>query len=68
MSDLGELIKKRQDELRGREEDWIDRLFDWWRCCDGWDLAFMIWLVPQVLVLAAIELWAIGSVVAGLMP
>jgi hypothetical protein len=62
MSDLAELIKKRQDQLRGREEDWIDHLSHWWRCCDGWDLAFKVWLVPQILVLVAIELWAIGSV------
>lgn len=29
MTDLEKLIRDRQDELRGRPEDWIDRLVDW---------------------------------------
>jgi hypothetical protein len=32
--DLERVIRARQDELRGRKEDWIDRLLDWWRSYD----------------------------------
>lgn len=29
MIDLEHLIRERQDQLRGRPEDWIDRFCDW---------------------------------------
>lgn len=56
MIDLHEIIKRRQDELRSREEDWIDRLFCWWRGVDGWWLLLVIVAVPHVAVMFAIEI------------
>jgi len=31
MTDLEKLIRDRQDQLRGRREDWIDRFMAWLR-------------------------------------
>lgn len=55
MNDLYELIKRRHDELRGREEDWIDHFVSWWR---GVDLIWMVILIvsiPSIIGLFAIE-------------
>lgn len=41
-SDLYEMLKKRQDELRGREEDWIDRFMDWKRHTDWLGVATFV--------------------------
>jgi len=51
MTDLYKLIKRRQDELRGREEDWIDRLFGWIRDVDWVLTGFIILFVMPLTLL-----------------
>lgn len=40
--DLEKLIRDKQDELRGRPEDWIDRFMDWYRRQDWDDYCIMV--------------------------
>lgn len=49
MSDLGEIIRRRQDQLRGRPRDWRDDLRDWHRRFDLWEF---VWRVYIALVLS----------------
>lgn len=64
MTDLYELLKRRQDELRGREEDWIDRLGAWWRRVDRMSLAFHAIMIPHLALLFAIEAFVLWKVFA----
>lgn len=43
MTELYELLKRKQDQLRGREEDWIDYLMDWWRRADH--VSLFLWTI-----------------------
>ena len=36
MIDLEKMIRDKQDQLRGRPEDWIDRVMEWMRAPIGW--------------------------------
>lgn len=61
---LENLIRRRQDELRGRPEDWIDRLCYWWRT---FDLEGSI--VHWALVLDLVLLFAcVGAMLLGVCP
>jgi hypothetical protein len=53
MSDLEQLLRKRQDQLRGRPEDWIDRFGDW-RKRQNW-VGVMILAAVLVLVLLGVR-------------
>lgn len=64
MSDLYELLKRRQDELRGREEDWIDLLGQWWRNVDLISAAFYSFMIPHVALLFVIEAFVLWRVFA----
>lgn len=45
---LGRLIRNRQDELRGRPEDWLDRFGDWRRQQD-WPAILIVLMILAVL-------------------
>lgn len=49
--DLEKLIRERQDELRGRPEDWIDRFVGWHRRQD-----WVLWATVAVAVVAVLLL------------
>jgi hypothetical protein len=52
MQSLEELIRQRQDKLRGRPEDWIDRFVPWCRRQDWIGTTIIAWgLVGQLIVL-----------------
>jgi hypothetical protein len=51
--DLEQLIRKRQDELRGRPEDWIDRFGEWRRRQDWWVWAIIIGAIVAELAILA---------------
>lgn len=34
MTDLAEIIRRKQDQIRGRPRNWKDDLSDWWRDLD----------------------------------
>lgn len=53
--DLEELLRRRQDELRGRPEDWIDRLMHRLRYTDWLDVAFNSFAFIALGLLIAIE-------------
>lgn len=42
MTDLEKLITDRQDELRGRQRDWIDDFGDWRRRADWIGVALIV--------------------------
>lgn len=58
MSDLERLLRQRQDQLRGRPEDWIDR-FGNWRLSVDWVGIFILVAVPlmTMLAVAAVVVW-----------
>lgn len=63
MIDLEGLLRRRQDELRGRPENATDRLVDWWRGLDWEELmirALGLALLVD-LVLFGLVLWSILS-------
>jgi len=42
MTDLEKLIRDRQDQLRGRQRDWIDNFVDWHRDMDWITIAVIL--------------------------
>lgn len=64
---LEQLIRRRQDELRGRPEDWRDRLADWWRRFNveetvvAWLIGGGLGLSLCLLAWSAFALWRIVS-------
>lgn len=52
MTDLEKLLRDRQDELRGRPEDWIDRLAEW-ESRQDWTNNFMM-LSSAALIFASL--------------
>lgn len=57
MIDLHDLLKNRQDELRGRPEDWIDRFGSWYRNLDVADLRFNLLMVALIGAPALLLWW-----------
>jgi hypothetical protein len=53
MTDLERLITERQDQLRGRREDWLDRFRHWRERTDPVGVAMIVGAV----VIAALLLW-----------
>lgn len=49
MTNLEEIITRRQDELRGRPRNWRDGLSDWWRTFSFYDTFFMVWVWVSML-------------------
>lgn len=58
MTDLERLLRDRQDQLRGRPEDWIDRFGGWRRNVD-WLGIFILFALPAMTMLAvlAVVVW-----------
>jgi hypothetical protein len=56
MSDLETLIRRRQDELRGRPRDWIDDARDWWRAVD-WEFVTLIVFAAALNAIVFGALW-----------
>lgn len=58
MIDLERLIRDKQDVLRGRPEDWIDRFGGWRRRVDWTGVAIIVGglLVPGAIILAVLWL------------
>ena len=54
--DLEQLIRQRQDQLRGRPEDWIDRFGDWRRNADWVGIAIIIGPFALLLLITGIAL------------
>ena len=54
MADLERMIRERQDVLRGRPEDWIDRFVAWRRRVDWATVAIIsgALLMPALILLA----------------
>jgi hypothetical protein len=60
--DLYELLKRRQDQLRGRPETRIDRFKDWLRYVDWADFAFNTMCAVGVAELIVIQAWVIYAI------
>lgn len=58
MIELERLLRDRQDQLRGRPLDWIDRFGDWRRSVD-WHGIIILIAVPLLTLLAvtAVVVW-----------
>ena len=56
MIDLEELLTNRQNLLRGRPEDWIDRFGGWRRRIDWVDVALLVAPVAMLLMIAGMAL------------
>jgi hypothetical protein len=54
--DLEELLIHRQNQLRGRPEDWIDRFGGWRRRIDWVDVALLVAPVAMLLMIAGMAL------------
>lgn len=59
MTDLEKLLRDKQDALRGRPEDWIDRFVSWYNNAD-WEYIFAMSLMLAWPIVAVI-IWACPS-------